>query len=140
MGLEWADRRLGVCDCDLRRKPVRGNHDADHHVGQDSLNGTMVGRSPAVMIEQPLEFDHLHLKIAIETIEVCGAKLAAMSIRVHDFPIGLLSLPKTSSGLEILEVREIISHSARSSGSSFFRWFASHLWSSSQLSFCSSGA
>ncbi len=50
------------------------------------------------------------------------------------------ALPKTSSRLEILVVREIISHSARSSGSSFFRWFASHLWSSSPLSFSSSGA
>jgi hypothetical protein len=50
-----------------------------------------------------------------------------------------LSLPKTSSGLEILAVREMISHSALSSGSSLFRWFASHLWPSSQLSFGSSG-
>ena len=50
-----------------------------------------------------------------------------------------LSLPKTSSRLEILAVREIISHPARSSGSSLFRWFASHLWPSSQLSFGSSG-
>jgi hypothetical protein len=41
---------------------------------------------------------------------------------------------------EIVAVREIISHSAPSSGSSFFRWFASHLWSSSPFSFCSSGA
>ena len=51
-----------------------------------------------------------------------------------------LSLPKTSSRLEILAVRWIISHSARSPGSSFFRWFASHLWLSSPLSFGSSGA
>ena len=51
-----------------------------------------------------------------------------------------LSVPKTSSGLEILAVREIISHSAPSSRSFLFRCFASHLWSSSQLSFCSSGA
>src|SRR5262245_57100891 len=50
-----------------------------------------------------------------------------------------LSIPKISSGLEIVAVREIISHSAPSSDSSFFQWFASHLWSSSQLSFCSSG-
>jgi hypothetical protein len=55
------------------------------------------------------------------------------------FPIADLSLPKTSSGLEIVAVREIISNSAPSSGASFFQWFASHLWSSSQLSFCSSG-
>jgi hypothetical protein len=41
---------------------------------------------------------------------------------------GGLSVPKTSSRVEILAVREIISHSARSSGSSFFRWFASLLW------------
>src|SRR5262249_494004 len=33
-----------------------------------------------------------------------------------------LSLPKTSSRIELLAVREIISHSARSSGSSLFRW------------------
>jgi hypothetical protein len=35
------------------------------------------------------------------------------------------NFPKTSSRVEILAVREIISHSARSPGSSFFRWFAS---------------
>jgi putative transposase len=46
-----------------------------------------------------------------------------------------LSLPKTSSGLELLKVREIISHSARSSDSSLFRWFASHLWSSSLFAY-----
>src|SRR5215510_12947314 len=40
-----------------------------------------------------------------------------------------VSVPKISSGLEIVTVREIISHFALSSGSSFFRWFASHLWS-----------
>jgi hypothetical protein len=50
-----------------------------------------------------------------------------------------LSLPKTSSGPELLAVREIISHSALSSDSSFFRWFASHLRSSSLLSSGSSG-
>jgi hypothetical protein len=33
-----------------------------------------------------------------------------------------LSLPKNSSRIEILAVIEIFSHSARSSGSSLFRW------------------
>lgn len=37
-----------------------------------------------------------------------------------------LSVPKISSGIEILAVREINSHSAPSSGSPLFRWFASH--------------
>jgi len=42
--------------------------------------------------------------------------------RCHD-----LSVPKISSGFEIVVVSEIISHSAQSSGSSFFRWVATHL-------------
>src|SRR5688572_7230446 len=67
-------------------------------VGQDSLNGTVVGRSPAVMIEQHLKFDHLRLKIAIETIELCGAKLAAMSKRIHDLPTGFPSVALIVSG------------------------------------------
>src|SRR6266508_817786 len=59
---------------------------------------------------------------------------------IYTFFMKPSSLPKTSSRVEILAFREIISHSAQSSGSSLFRWFASHLWSSSPLSFCSSGA
>src|SRR5215831_1157364 len=51
-----------------------------------------------------------------------------------------LSVPKISSGLEIVAVREIISNSAPLSGASLFRWVAPHLWSSSPLSLCSSGA
>ena len=40
----------------------------------------------------------------------------------------------------VLCFRYCISHSVLSSSSSLFRWFASHFWSPSQISFCSSGA
>ena len=60
----------------------------------------------------------VHTENPIQVLDACTYKIS-------------LSLPKTSSRVELLAVREIISHSARSSGSSFFRWFASHLWSSS---------
>jgi hypothetical protein len=42
----------------------------------------------------------------------------------HSEPV---SLSKTSSGFELLAVREIVSHSAPSSGSSLFRWFTPQL-------------
>ena len=79
-------------------------------------------------------------------IHVKNGDVQPHSFHLHGLRYGidsdgsLLSLPKTSSRVEILAVREIISHSARSSGASLFRWFASHLWSSSPFSFCSSGA